>query len=154
MKPISKYGKISRNDDYRRIDIQRLRDEYGKKALIITCRYIPNDNQNYFTFGNIRVFDETEKNKTKYQLTDHVNFPKSIVSRYIKIDEQEMRRKKFFAVCIPTLYNHYGTTRGGLKLVTLWNAVPIIRASDKRWEWEDELNRLIALRDAYNAKCE
>lgn len=153
MKSISEYGKqISKNDDYQRIDIQRLRDEYGERALIITCRYIPNGGLNHLTFGNIRIFDETEEYKTKYQLTDHVNFPKSIVARYIQIDEQEMRRKKFFAVCIPVLYNHYGMIRGGLKLAILGNERPIIRAPEKRWEWENELNKLIKLRDVYNAK--
>ena len=148
---ISEYGKkVSKNDNYERIDIQKLRAEYGEKALIITCRYIPNNRSDYLIFGNIRVFDESKKTKTKYQLTDHVNFPKSIISRFIKIDERDMRRKKFFAVCIPVLYNHYGIIRGEFKLVIPESGSPIMRAPEKQWEWEEELNRLINLRNIYN----
>ena len=90
--------------------------------------------------------------KTKYQLTDHINFPRAIVNYYAYIDESEMRRKKFFAVCVPEIYMHYGRERAGLKLVKVDGSCPIVRAPEKAWEWESTLEELVRLRDQYNSK--
>lgn len=98
------------------------------------------------------MFDESDAGKTKYQLTDHINFPKSIINYYIHIDETEMRRRKFFAVCVPELYMHYGKQRAGLKLAEINGWCPIARAPEKKWEWEDTLKKLEGLRDRYNFK--
>ena len=152
-KKIAEYGlAVSKNNNYERADILQLMSDYGKRAFLLTCRFVPNNSDKYYTFGNVRVFDEAEMGKTKYQLTDHINFPRAIVNYYAYIDESEMRRKKFFAVCVPEIYMHYGRERAGLKLVKVDGGCPIVRAPEKTWEWESTLEELVRLRDQYNSK--
>ena len=149
-KKITEYGKCcGKNADFIRCDLLELYRDIGERAIIITCKYIYTQNSKYTTFGNIRVFDEIEEKKTKYQLTDHVNFPKALIERYISLSV-EFNHLKFFAICSPEKYNHYDVIRGGLKLLIDCGIPPIARAPEKQWLWEDILNRLITARDCYN----
>ena len=88
----------------------------------------------YSTFSNIRVFDNGGK-KTPYMLTDHVNFPNSILERYLDL-RSSSETKKFFILCIAKTYNHYGVERWGLELVGLNSNAPIVRAPTIKNEWE------------------
>ena len=117
---------------------------------IFTCKYYINGNEKYVSVRNVRVFDDNQTRKTKYQLTDHVNFPRKLVEKYIDICEEELRNKKLMMVCTASKYNHYGVERYALKLVTGYSVSPIIRASTVKSKWLEDLERLKKLRDSYN----
>lgn len=154
MKDFFEYGKsYKRNDSYIREDIKELFDDYGEIALIFTCKYIVK-NLKYVTLGNVRVFDDALSRKTKYQLTDHVNLPCTLVEEYIELNEEEHKNKKLFMVCTPSQYDHYGVERYALRLVTGYSIAPIIRASTVKSQWEKDLAELRKLRDYYNANRE
>lgn len=149
-KKIYEYGEVKSNKDYHRISIAELCQDYGQRAFIISCKYKDGKNAKFATFSNIRVFDLEYHKKPKYQLTDHVNFPRSVVERYLDLDGPDYLGKKFFAVCIPKTYNHYGVERWGLDLVEMGNEPPIVRSPEVKWEWEKEVERLVRIANNYN----
>ncbi len=150
MKKLTEYGKrFTPNKDFIRTDLMELYSAIGEYAILITGKLVFTSANKHVTFGNIRVFDEADHEKTKFQLTDHVNFRRDIVERYVDLC-QEMNHKKFFAVCTPHTYLYNGVIRAGLGLVELNGETPIIRAPEIRWMWQKELERLIQLRDLFN----
>lgn len=153
-KSLVEYGKISsQNEDYFRADLIELYNDYGGRAIILTSKYIYGEIEKYVTFGNIRVYDETAGAKTKFQLTYHVNFPRKLVEQFVTLS-RDFHHKKFFLLCCPKLYNHYGDIRGGLDLITNAAFSPIIRAPDKAYEWQIMLQKMISERNKYNRQFE
>ena len=150
IKKITNYGVVGNNPDYYRTDILQLKEDTNKEAFIITCKYIHTDDQKLATFGNIKIFDETQDCKTKYQLTNHVNFPRQFVERHVTLSQAE-NHLKFFALCIPSSYNHFGDLRGGLTLLSGYDLPPISRAPEKKWLWDELLNQYINERNHHNS---
>lgn len=150
-KKLSEYGrKVGKNDSYIRCDILQLLNDFGQIALIVTCKYKHTENFQYATFVNVRVFDPADGKKTKYQLTDHINIPRKLLDHFISLTA-EYNHKKFFALCIPKTYDHYGVIRGGMDLLTGAGVIPIARAPEKEWKWNNLLNSLLAAQREYNA---
>jgi hypothetical protein len=149
IKKLTEYGVVWHNSDYYRTDILQLGEDTSREAFIITCKYIHSDDHKLATFGNIKIFDETEGHKTKYQLTNHVNFPRQFVERHVTLSQAE-NHLKFFALCIPSCYNHFGDLRGGLTLLSGYDIPPISRAPEKKWLWDELLSKYVVARNNHN----
>ncbi len=148
---LSEIGSVKSNNDFFRCDIMKVIELFGNNAILFTSKYVHTLNTKWATFKNIRVFDETLGKKTKFQLTDHINIDRHIINEYVTLTPEE-HNLKFFILGIPYKYQHYGHERGGIKLCTQIGITPILRAPEKEWIWQNEIDKLLEAKNQFNKR--
>lgn len=108
---------------------------------VFTGRYKDSNNLTWATFTTIRRFDPDSTKKPE-TICNHVNFERSVVSKYIRLSAEHHNRKFYFCAA-PTRYSHYGDIRGALVLFELAGESPIWLTARTTKENQLRANRLL-----------
>lgn len=112
---------MKRDKNFYRYELLKLAELHGDAPLVFSGIYKHADDSNWVTLTTIKLFDRAP---TK-MLCSHINIERAEVEQYLKLSAKENQRKIHFLGKIKS-YQHYGTARGGIRLIRLENdLVPI-----------------------------